>query len=82
MSEERRLLPPVPNMMTNVPVSLLSAARTTRVGDRVKNAWDVVFCRIENLERRTAERDVLFSRVEKLEQRIAELENQIPPRTP
>jgi hypothetical protein len=46
--------PPLPPM-PDAPPSLLASARTTGGGDRQKNAFDVLFRRVENLERRVAE---------------------------
>jgi hypothetical protein len=76
MSDDRPPLPPA--LMSGLP-SLLASADTGPVRERVKDGWEVLYLRLENLERRTAERDVLFSRVEKLEQRIAELETKRTP---
>jgi hypothetical protein len=54
--ENRPPLPPMPFLAADVSTtSLLATARATRVGDRVKNAWDIVFNRLDALERRVAE---------------------------
>lgn len=76
MSDDRPPLPP--GGISGLP-SLLSLADPGPARERVRNGWDVLYLRLKNLERRTAERDVLFSRVDKLEQRIAELETKRTP---
>jgi hypothetical protein len=76
---DRPPLPPFPPV-SGVP-SLLASVDTGPIRERVKHSWDVLFLRLENLERRDADHERQAAedrcRIQNLERQVAELSDEL-----